>query len=384
MNEQRQQFAVGIVTLLAGAALSAIIIWFGEFQFLFQPHVQYFVEFTTAPGLQPQVPVRRAGIKIGEVRSVEYSEAKSVVIATIVVDSDNELRVGDVPTLERTFLGETSIEIVTAFDMRGKPNRAPLPADHIIVGKSPPDPNQAIEQAADLVPNMNKTLDVVQTTANTWTKVGDNANTVLEANQKRLESAIKETDEAMRMLTQVADSINKTLDPKTQENIRFTADNLRKSTDTLEPALRDGHEAIKKLNEILPRAQTVVDNLEKITTPFTTRSETIAVNLERGSTSLDLVLADMQFISALLRNGDGTIQSLYRDPQLYNNFETASSLIVKELLEFDRILKDVKVFTDKIARHPGELGLQGVITPDKGLKDVAPGSLEKKGFFHRN
>ena len=44
------QFAVGVVTLIAGFALATLIIWFGQFQFLLQGHTTYYFTFANAPG----------------------------------------------------------------------------------------------------------------------------------------------------------------------------------------------------------------------------------------------------------------------------------------------------------------------------------------------
>ena len=36
------------------------------------------------------------------------------------------------------------------------------------------------------------------------------------------------------------------------------------------------------------------------------------------------------------------------------------------------ILNNVWIFTDKIARHPGDLGVHGALKKDSGLKDGTP------------
>jgi hypothetical protein len=40
--------------------------------------------------------------------------------------------------------------------------------------------------------------------------------------------------------------------------------------------------------------------------------------------------------------------------------------------KIERVLKDVEIFTDKIARHPESIGLGGVVRPGSGLKDNPP------------
>ena len=45
-------------------------------------------------------------------------------------------------------------------------------------------------------------------------------------------------------------------------------------------------------------------------------------------------------------------------------------MMSKILPRLDRILSDVEVFADKIARHPESLGVSGAIRPSSGLKEA--------------
>jgi hypothetical protein len=59
-------------------------------------------------------------------------------------------------------------------------------------------------------------------------------------------------------------------------------------------------------------------------------------------------------------------------------------MLTEAISELQPIMKDLSVFADKIARHPGELGVQGVITRDSGLKEVPPrADGSGRSLFHR-
>ena len=68
-------------------------------------------------------------------------------------------------------------------------------------------------------------------------------------------------------------------------------------------------------------------------------------------------------------NGDGTLKKLINDPSLYNHLNEAACQVTKLLPKLEPILRDVNVFTDKIARHPESLGVRGAISPSSGLKE---------------
>ena len=49
-------------------------------------------------------------------------------------------------------------------------------------------------------------------------------------------------------------------------------------------------------------------------------------------------------------------------------------MITKVVPRFDRILRDIEVFADKIARHPETIGIGGAVRPSAGLKEGASSS----------
>jgi phospholipid/cholesterol/gamma-HCH transport system substrate-binding protein len=75
-----------------------------------------------------------------------------------------------------------------------------------------------------------------------------------------------------------------------------------------------------------------------------------------------------------MNRSDGTLRRLATDPTLYNNLNDLTCVLLRLTPRMDRILHDVEVFADKIARHPESLGLGGVVSPSSGLKDAPPSS----------
>lgn len=383
MNEQRMQFSIGVVTLIAGFSLAAIIIWFGEFQFVLEPRKIYYVTYKNAPGVEPRVPVRRAGIRIGEVRDVAYDEKESLVIVTLAIDGRYELRKGDEPTIVRGLLGDTSIDVNTSFAMQGRPDRPLIPPGSTIEGRSPIDPNETIEQATTLVPNTNDALVEVQKVSRAWTEVGDRTNRFLKENEKKMNAILDETRDSTERLASTLESINNILDPEGQENLKVTIKNIRTASEELKPLIESSRKTIDQINSTTSELDEVAKNLKTATKPMAERSESTLANLDESAKSLNAVLADLKEILHRFRTQDGTIQRLMTDPSLYQNLDSASILFVQNLGELEKVMKDLRVFADKIARHPGELGVQGVITKDSGLKNVEPGSLDGKHRIFR-
>jgi phospholipid/cholesterol/gamma-HCH transport system substrate-binding protein len=166
------------------------------------------------------------------------------------------------------------------------------------------------------------------------------------------------------------------LSDENQRNLREILKNAKVGSERLESLakgtevlIKDSQVAVKRLNESLLKADKILDNVDKATKPFAERSEPILKNLEESTDKLNRTLADLRETFRVLARSDGTLQKLLSDPALYQNLNDTAIMVQKILPRVDRILSDVEIFADKIARHPESLGVGGVVRPSTGLKE---------------
>src|SRR5271165_6324506 len=95
MNEQAIRFRIGIFVFATLILLSVMITLFGGFPNYFKQVDTYTILFKDAQGVAPGTPVRRSGVRIGEVRSITLDNATGDVQVEIQVDSGYNLRKGD-------------------------------------------------------------------------------------------------------------------------------------------------------------------------------------------------------------------------------------------------------------------------------------------------
>ena len=67
MNEQAIRFRIGIFVLAALILLGVLIILFGGLPNYFKSSTNYTISFANAQGISAGTPVKRSGVKIGEV-----------------------------------------------------------------------------------------------------------------------------------------------------------------------------------------------------------------------------------------------------------------------------------------------------------------------------
>jgi phospholipid/cholesterol/gamma-HCH transport system substrate-binding protein len=419
-ERRRQRFVLGLFVLTGLITVAVLIFLFGSAPRLFTTRNAYTVLFDDAPGINPGTPVRRSGVRVGEVGAVELDPESGKVRVELLLQPSYTPRANEEPTIAQGLLsGDTSIDFVPREQPAGvPPDRTPVPPDVVLIGRTPPgaqkliDPAQQsldqirrslerleklepkIEEALDevtalaragreFVPELRRTNDALRegvqgtrglmaelrrtnetarSAFTTFNDLGTQLNTFVRDNQAQASKAIENISRTAEQASQVFSEQNR-------KNIDAALQNIRRGTDNLEG--------------ISKRTEEVLTNLNTASKPLAERSERILRNLESVTENLAHVLGDGRELMRALSDSDGTVARLLNDPSLYNNLNEAVCVIAKTAPRLDRILKDVEVFADKIARHPELLGAGGAIRPSGGLKDSAPPPAPGAGLMHR-
>jgi methyl-accepting chemotaxis protein len=90
--------------------------------------------------------------------------------------------------------------------------------------------------------------------------------------------------------------------------------------------------------------------------------------IDRAINRLDDVLLQAATFTQALNESQGTLGKLVRDPQVYNDLAQAANNVNRLTQNLRPIIDDVRVFTDKIARHPEQLGVRGALDRRPGVK----------------
>src|SRR5262245_49543079 len=113
MTTRGMRLRLGLLVLLAGGLLAALIVMFGSVPGLFKRTNPYTIRFTDAPGLAPGAPVRRSGVKIGTVQDIKLDEDKGIVRVRIGLDQPYTIRKSEQVTLVAGLLGgDTGIDLL--------------------------------------------------------------------------------------------------------------------------------------------------------------------------------------------------------------------------------------------------------------------------------
>jgi phospholipid/cholesterol/gamma-HCH transport system substrate-binding protein len=410
MNERKLRFRIGLFALGAIILLAILISWFNAMPALFQRHNNYTVQFSEAPGVAEGTPVRRSGVRVGQVQDVQLDEETGMVRVVIGLEPKYQLRKNEVPTLRQGLLGDTAIDLVAQVPEEGEADRAPVEKGAEVAGKTNGGAGRLVAQASDVVPNVNDTLvelrklvkavdqimpkmdkavedfsklaksgdgalvelrrtaEEIRDTAVNWGRVGLLAAATLQANQKRLDSSMENLDNVLRRL-------NGALSDENVAHMSTALKNLSSGSASLGPALQgaektflDAQKTLERIGGTVTKADSTLDSLNQAIAPIAQRSDSLARNLDEVAIRLNRTITTVDELLQAIARQDGTVFRLLADPSLYNNINHAICMVIQTLPRLDRVLRDMEIFADKLARHPEVIGIGGAIRPGFGIK----------------
>ncbi len=84
---------------------------------------------------------------------------------------------------------------------------------------------------------------------------------------------------------------------------------------------------------------------------------------------VDKILAQLVVFSEAINNREGSLGQLIHNRELYDRLNESASNIEHISRRLRPIVEDARVFTDKVARDPGRLGVKGILDRSRsGIK----------------
>jgi ABC-type transporter Mla subunit MlaD len=408
-----------------------MVVMFGSVPTMFTSYNRYVVLLPRADGIGPGTPVRRSGVPIGRVESVELLDATGEVRIVILVEKKFTIWDNEEPVPTGNLLGgEHSIDFrpraptvreangTSGLNHHGDTEESaeppqppkPVPPGSEIRGRAPADSQSVLNELGrvlpiaeqsltdlskaskefsrtipqfdaavrevselsratrEILPEVRRTNEEAQVTIRTWGSVGERLNVLLITNEDLIVQTLKDLDDALVRIGRTFSDENLRNLNNILKNTQTASDRFPAIAQNLDELMKDSRATLRRLDATLREADVVMANLKKGTQPLADNGDRIIRNLDEGSERLNRVLADVQELMQVLNRNDGTVQRLITDPALYNNLNEAACQAAKMLPRLERALRDLEVFADKIARHPESLGVGGAVRPSSGIK----------------
>jgi phospholipid/cholesterol/gamma-HCH transport system substrate-binding protein len=433
MSDRGMRWGIGLFVLAALVLLGALIVMFGSLPNYFKRSNYYTIRFVDAPGVGPGTPVRRSGVRIGEVSEVILDDERGIVRVRIAIDPRYTLRRNEQPTLNIGLLGsDVSIDFVPLAAEEGQVvDRSVLEPGSEIVGVRPVNVNTLLNRASEVAPTAQDTLNEIRRSLQRLERISPKIEETLEEYRtlaKNLNRNIPALERTNQEYQDLAKDVRKAL-PGVQRNLddfgaasrawskfgerldvwaQTNLENLSKAIDNLNTVLtrvanvfseenqrnlmnilKNTSTASERFNSITRNLDAILqdgrplpkhmnDTLTRMDVAMDDLRKTFAPYTARSESTARNIDESMAKVNRLLTDlsglkntldHDGTLQRLLKDPSLYNNINDAACMLVRGMPRIDRILKDMETFADKLARHPELLGVRGALRPSEGLKE---------------
>jgi ABC-type transporter Mla subunit MlaD len=245
-----------------------MIVLFGSLPSLFQARDHYTVTFDDAPGVSPGAPVRRSGVRIGEVDSVRLEEDGKVVVG-LAITPRYRPRKSEKPTLFTGLIGgDASIDFVPEEPEMGKPppDRTPLEPGAEIPGVRGANVNALFNRASEVLPTTQETMIDIRKSIQRLEKSApliDNALREFAELGKTVREAIPDTRRTLDEVRELAKSVREVV-PDTKEiskDISRITREVREAMPELRETNKQAQKLIKSVDESVPETKKLIQSL---------------------------------------------------------------------------------------------------------------------------
>jgi phospholipid/cholesterol/gamma-HCH transport system substrate-binding protein len=356
MDERVVQFRVGVMVLATLIITGILVLLFGELPALVRRTYVVYVDLPQAPGVTKDTPVRKSGILIGRVTDVELTDVSGVLV-TVAINEETRILHNELCRVTGSLFGDAVLQIVPSGDPAL--DATPVAPGELIRGVVASDP---LQLASNLEEHLTGAITSIAHTSDEIGQVAQRLTLLLDNNDEQINRIFTKTERALESFQSATASIDEILsDPETKQQ-------LKQSLADLPAVLQETRDAIGGIRNTVESVDRNLKNLEGLSKPLGERGPQLVENIEGATRRLDELLAQLTDFGRTLNETDGSLGQLVRNPDLYQNLNSAAENIAQLTRDLRPVVKDARVFADKIARHPESLGVRGALERRTGLK----------------
>ena len=361
MDERVMQFRLGVMVLATLIIAAILVVMLGEFPTPFRGTYTIEVIFPKAPGMKEGTPVRKSGIRIGRVTKVGFAADdprladKRGVLVTAEIDGNRKLYEDEVCRIKSTLLGDVELTFAVEEDEKKAPSGELLDTSRVLEGKFSADPTGLKDVFEDEFTTIKEAGIELKNASIALGKAGQSVSDLLETNQEGITRAIDEAHHTLTAVREVATTAQELIgDKETQRKLREA---MKKLPDTID-----------QMNDAMTVARRNLEHLEKFTRPLGENGAERVRQIDQAISMLGSLMTQIEGFGRRLNSRQGSLGKLLHDPELYTHLNSAARNVDRLTRKLEPIINDVRVFTDKIARDPGSLGVRGALKRNIPIK----------------
>ncbi len=356
MDERLLRLRVGIVVAVAVVMTVLLVMLFGDLQLPGTRKYTIYIRFPRAPGVAVGTPVRKSGISIGRVSEIEILDDATVRI-TADIDADEKVLTSEICKIaSSSVLGDPVLEFVLAdTNIRGEPLPDGAEIDGIVAGNP-------LEVIGNLEQDIRGALISIRGAGDEVRQTAQGLRGALNGEEDQLPRILQKTERALDQLNKSLQTVDNVLgDEEMQQNLKRSLQDLPRFFDDARGTLSKANDTFDGFQRMSQRAETNLENLERFTKPLSERGPVLVDNIDGILGNVNSLTEQLDDLARGFSEQNGTIGRLLRDPTIYDRLDRSLANVEEISFRLRPIMEDVRIFTDKIARDPRQLGLKGAL-----------------------
>ena len=367
-TERQLQFRVGLLVIVAVSVCVGLVIRFGDMSYVWNKRYSLTIELENGAGLYPTASVLLSGLAVGAVKQIELNPRGGV---NVIVEVQEHIRlpVDSRAVVCRSLLGETAVEFI-----RGNDEDFLKPGDRI-QGVAAADPLVMIQR---LETRTLQTLNAFGETSQAWRDVAKNLNNLMDTKRGSLDQVVERAAESLHQFTMTMKNANQMIatanklvsDPASQAALLETLTALPKLVSATRTTIEETRETVTSTRQMIEGINRNLVNLSQVTEPLGKRGDQMVLKLDSSLAKFDQFLTELNHFAKVVNQKEGSLQKFVSDPTLHDQLVRSSESANILMRNLEPVLRDLREFSDKVARNPEVLGLGGAVRPSTGLKDA--------------
>lgn len=356
MAERRAGLRLGLFVAAGLAGIIGLGIFFGGTPGILTNRARYTLIFPEAPGISLGTPVRKSGVRIGEVTDLTLDEATGQVRVRVHVEPKFLPRKGDEPVISRGLLsGDTAIDFVPKPATVVVADRtATVPPDSDIPGVPPFNTRILLNQAQGVLPSAQESLVQILATFRRMEQVAPKMERTLD----EFSAFVRSGREAIPEFRRTNDKVQELLGSNAADppSVRALLQELRDTIKAFKPLADDLREVLAENRGDAAAAVAAV------------RSSAERLN--------DLLSGDnRRNMSVLIKNLSGASEDLTKTIKLIAIFLDTADQTLKELKtrlrDAEGTLKNIEAATKPLAENSGDIIRNATVATDQLARTLA-------------
>jgi len=385
MDERVLQFRVGVVVVASAIITVILVMLFGAWPSVWEGRYEIHVTFPEAPGITVDAPVRKSGVLIGRVSNVKLQDEGGVLVSMRIFDQFKLRRHETCRIGTGSLLGDAVVEFVPSgkderlarFDANrdGKlgedeertANELLADTEYMSDGVVVSNPLRALVNLEGSVSSAFRSLEGA---GKEGSQLARSVNQAVGGGDDQIRRIMQKTEVALDHFDQTMQAVEKILgDEQLAGQLRQTIQEIPAFVDETRQTMAAARTTMDHVREMSDKAKTNLDHLEKFTKPLGESGPQLVANVEESTRNLNDLLEQFVAFSEALNSGQGTLGRLVHDDEVYQQIQRVVGNAEEITRRARPIVEDVRIFTDKIARDPRQLGVKGALDQrPSGLK----------------